>query len=165
MALRFRQHSWISSLDPIASYLRLVCLSGLFIILSAAPAFAENCDLGAGSAIGAPTVVHFDKGGTILNESDKVDLANLAKRYRDHPSIEICLIGQADKEGLAESNERLAKRRIDTAKVILDNNGFAGKPYQIRIRGEAFGDTWIGRMLEDKDLDADRRVEVVIIEH
>ncbi len=125
---------------------------------------AQECKKHSGRTVGTAVVAYFDTGSTKIKKADQASLREFAKQVKDHPSIEICLVGQADKQGNVDANKRLAKRRAEAVRTFLKKNGLAKKTYQIVVRGEAFGDTWLGKLFADTKFKHDRRVEVTAIE-
>jgi outer membrane protein OmpA-like peptidoglycan-associated protein len=115
------------------------------------------------------------RGRTEISPEEQAWLEAEAKRFQSHPSLEVCVIGQADKTGDTELNKKLALERAETVAAFLKEKGLADKKFQVVGRGEAFGDTkdscgeafgdtkdsLLGKVLEG-ELAADRRVEVTI---
>ena len=62
-------------------------------------------------------------------------------------------------------NEKLAKRRAEAVKSYLQGHGLKSEPYQIVVRGEAGGDSWVGKLFSGTKFESDRRVEVTAIEN
>jgi len=129
-------------------------------LLVAAPALAE-CSRTGGN-VSPPTVVKFAVDSTAVDELDRKKLVELAERTRDNPNMKICVIGQADKQGDAAYNEKLALDRAQAVADILAGNGVPRRVLEVSGRGEAFGDTLFGAL---KPADADRRVEVLVIRY
>ncbi len=124
---------------------------------------AKECDKKGGRELSNAVVVYFDTGSVAIKEKDQKALNEFSNQVKEHPSIEICLVGQADNQGDAAMNEKLAKRRAEAVKTYLSGHGLKDKPYQIVVRGEAFGGTWMGKLLKDVKFESDRRVEVTAI--
>ncbi len=130
------------------------------VCMFAAGASADECNKRGGTVINTNPVVYFDTGSTAIKTGDKQQLREFSARVKDNPSIEICLIGQADKQGNAAANKKLSLRRAQSVERYLKANGLKNKPYQLVVRGEAYGDTWIGKLFSSTKFDSDRRVEV-----
>ncbi len=125
----------------------------------AAPALAE-CPRSGGRAA-PPTVVHFDTDSTVIKEQFQRQLVELAERHRGNPNMTVCVIGQADKQGNADYNEKLALRRAEAVADFLEKQGLPRRQFDISSRGEAFGETWFG----NNPAEADRRVEVLVVRY
>ena len=145
--------------------LKLKPATFMFVLLSAcmfaAGAGADECNKRGGTVINTNRVVYFETGSSKINTDDKKRLREFADKVKDNPSVEICLIGQADKQGNAAFNKKLALRRAQAVQRYLKANGLKNKPYQLVVRGEAFGDTWVGKLFGGTKFDSDRRVEVI----
>ena len=125
----------------------------------AAPALAD-CPRSGGNAA-PPTVVHFDTDSTAIKERFRRLLVELAERHRGNPNMKVCVIGQADKQGNADYNEKLALRRAKAVADFLQQQGLPRHQFDISSRGEAFGETWFG----NDPAEADRRVEVLVVRY
>ncbi len=128
-------------------------------LLVATPALAD-CPRSGGNA-GPPTVVHFDTDSTVIKEQFRRYLVELAARHRGNPNLTVCVIGQADKQGNADYNEKLALRRAEAVADFLEKQGLPRRQFDISSRGEAFGETWFG----NNPAEADRRVEVLVVRY
>ncbi len=128
-------------------------------LLVAAPALAD-CPRSGGNA-GPPTVVSFDTDSTVIKERFQRRLVELAEQHRGNPNMRICVIGQADKQGNADYNKKLALRRAKAVADFLEKQGLPRNQFDISSRGEAFGDTWFG----NNPAEADRRVEVLVVRY
>lgn len=139
-------------------------LAACLMVLGAGVADAADCTRPKGLKGQTPHVIKFDPGSVTISPEEQAWLTAEAERFQSHPSLEVCVIGQADKTGDTELNKKLALERAETVAAFLKEKGLGDKKFQVVGRGEAFGDTkdsLIGKLLEG-DLAADRRVEVTI---
>ena len=131
-------------------------------LLAAGTAEAADCTRPKGLTGTTPHVIKFETGSAQISAEDKAWLEAEVARWESNPSLEVCVIGQADKTGDTDFNKKLALERADTVAAFLKEKGLADKTFQVVGRGEAFGDTkdsLLGKILEGTD-PADRRVEV-----
>jgi len=142
-----------------------VLILGLAYAGSAQAQVQMECKKGGGRALSAAVVVYFDTGSVAIKDKGKKALNEFADQVKGNPSIEICLVGQADKQGDAKMNEALAKRRAEAVKSYLQGHGLKNERYQVVVRGEAGGESWLGKMLGGTKFESDRRVEVTAIEN
>lgn len=145
-------------------HLRLACgaLAGV-LVLSTAVAQAADCVRPKSLSGTTPHVINFAEGSTAIPPDQQAWLKEEAERFQSHPSLEVCVIGQADKTGDSELNKKISMERAEAVAGVLKNNGLADKKFQVIGRGEAFGDTkdtFIGKLLEGES-QTDRRVEVI----
>ena len=125
---------------------------------------AADCVRPKGLKGSTPHVIKFETGSTEISPEEQAWLQDQAERFQSHPSLQVCVIGQADKTGDTELNKKIAMERAETVAAFLKEKGLADKTFQVVGRGEAFGDTkesLLGKVLEG-DLAADRRVEVIL---
>lgn len=137
-----------------------VCL----MLVGIGAAEAGDCARPKGLKGSTPHVIKFETGSVEISPEEQAWLQAQAERFQSHPSLEVCVIGQADKTGDTELNKKLALERAEAVAAFLKEKGLADKNFQVVGRGEAFGDTkdsLLGKVLEG-DLAADRRVEVTI---
>lgn len=142
-----------------------VIVWGLAFVGSAHAQSQMECNKRGGRAISTAVVVYFDTGSVAIKDKGKKALNEFADQVKGNPSIEICLVGQADKQGDVKMNEKLAKRRAEAVKSYLQGHGLKSEPYQIVVRGEAGGDSWVGKLFSGTKFESDRRVEVTAIEN
>lgn len=144
---------------PVAA---LSILAALILMLAAAtPARAFQCDGNTSAGVGANSyVVYFDVGQTAINDAGRTELDRAAKQAKATFVQEICIIGQADKQGDKESNRRLAEDRAETVQAYLANRGVKRATMEVAVRGETFGGAGF---LESLVSSNDRRVEVVFL--
>jgi len=131
-------------------------------LLLVGTANATDCKRPKGLKGTTPHVIKFETGSANISPEDKAWLEAEVARWQSNPSLQVCVIGQADKTGDTEFNKKLALERADTVADFLKEKGLADKSFQVVGRGEAFGDTrdsLLGKILEGSD-PADRRVEV-----
>jgi outer membrane protein OmpA-like peptidoglycan-associated protein len=134
------------------------------MVLGTAAAEAADCKRPKGLKGTTPHVIKFETGSVEISPEEQAWLEAQVERFQSHPSLEVCVIGQADKTGDTELNTKLAMERAEAVAAFLKDKGLADKKFQVVGRGEAFGDTkdsLIGKLLEG-ELAADRRVEVTI---
>jgi len=141
---------------------RRLCVAVVACLLAAGAANAADCTRPKGLKGTTPHVIKFDTGSAEISPEEKAWLDAQVARWQSNPSLQVCVIGQADKTGDTEFNKKLAMERADTVAAFLKEKGLADKTFQVVGRGEAFGDTkdsLLGSVLEGAD-PADRRVEV-----
>ncbi len=134
------------------------------VLGAAAAAQAADCVRPKGLKGTTPHVIKFETGSTEISPEEQAWLEAQAKRFQSNPSLEVCVIGQADKTGDTGRNKKLALKRAETVAAFLKEKGLGDKKFQVVGRGEAFGDTkdsLLGQILEG-ELATDRRVEVTI---
>ena len=130
--------------------------------IGTAGAALADCNRQGGTAL-APTVVHFDTDSTVIKKEFKKELNEVAEQNRGNPNMKICIEGQADKQGDAAYNEKLALRRAEAVAAYLEKQGLPRKLFDISTRGEAFGEGLVSGLLGDDKAASDRRVEVLVI--
>jgi len=139
-------------------------LVACLLLVGAGAAEAADCTRPKGLKGTTPHVIKFETGSAQISPEEQAWLADQAERFQSHPSLQVCVIGQADKTGDTEINKKLAMERAETVAAFLKEKGLGDKKFQVVGRGEAFGDTkdsLLGEVLEG-DLATDRRVEVTI---
>ena len=142
----------------------IVAVAACLTVISASATEAADCTRPKGPKGSTPHVIKFETGSAEISPEEQTWLQDQAERFQSHPSLEVCVIGQADKTGDTELNKQLALERAETVAAFLKEKGLGDKKFQVVGRGEAFGDTkdsLIGNLLEG-ELAADRRVEVTI---
>ena len=138
---------------------RLVILSlAAALWLGTASAALADCNRKGGRAL-APTVVHFDTDSTVIKPEFQTALQQVAEQNRGNPNMKICIEGQADQQGNADYNEKLALRRAEAVAAFLEQQGLPRDLFDISTRGEAFGESLFG----NEPAESDRRVEVLVI--
>ncbi len=143
---------------------RILTILACLAVVGASAAQAADCTRPKGLKGQTPHVIKFEIGSAEISPEEQAWLQDQAERFQSHPSLEVCVIGQADKTGDTELNKKLALERAETVAACLKEKGLGDKKFQVVGRGEAFGDTkdsLIGKLLEG-ELSADRRVEVTI---
>ena len=132
-------------------------------LLGANAALADECV--RGNEILATTAVYFEVDSTVIKPETQAQLKDIAQRYASHPSVIACALGQADKTGNADYNKKLALRRAEAVAELMKANGLGKADWQIKSRGESFGDAAALKRLFNDDLafDEDRRVEVMVM--
>ncbi|WP_020591164.1 OmpA family protein [Kiloniella laminariae] len=128
--------------------------------LFAHPAFASpvDCSQPVDKAALVKKVVYFGVGKSGLSTEAKQQLDQLFEVIDGHPSLKICAVGQADKQGNPAANEKLSLKRAESVKSYLTKKGIAKKRIDTVFRGEAYGSASFWSETEDQA--QDRRVEV-----
>ena len=142
--------------------LRVLALTGLLVLSFGNVVAAADCVRPHGNKGTTPHVINFETNSTEISAKEQDWLKSSAKRYEKHPSVQICVLGQADKTGDPEYNKKIALQRAEAVASFLKEHGLADKTFQVIGRGEAFGDTgdsFLGKLIGG-DSQADRRVEV-----
>lgn len=141
---------------------RRLCVAVVACLLAAGAANAADCTRPKGLKGTTPHVIKFETGSDKISPDEQAWLEAQVARWQSNPSLQVCVIGQADKTGDTDFNKTLAMKRAETVAAFLKEKGLADKTFQVVGRGEAFGDTkdsLLGKILEGAD-PADRRVEV-----
>jgi len=140
---------------------RAVLLVGTIGLMAAGAAWAGNsqayrCETAENP--GETHIILFGTGSTRITERERADLIWLAGRAKG--MVDVCVVGQADKQGNEKDNEKLAERRASTVAGLLRAYGVPGEHLVVQARGEAFGDQWLEDFQKQPN---DRRVEVRLI--
>jgi outer membrane protein OmpA-like peptidoglycan-associated protein len=132
-----------------------------FLVFAAGPALAqvqERCPTTGGAATSQPAWVMFDLGSAVLRAADKPVIAKAVQTAKDRQAVKVCLIGQTDKLGSKELNDRLALQRSQAVAAEMIKAGYPGAKIVIATNPEAFGDIKFGGAdAQEKD----RRVTIV----
>ena len=142
----------------------IVAVAACLMMIGASATEAADCKRPTGLKGTTLHAIKFETGSVEISSKDQAWLHAQAERFQSHPSLEVCVIGQADKTGDTEFNKKLALDRAKTVAVFLKEKGLGDKKFQVIGRGEAFGDTkdsLLGTVLEG-EMAADRRVEVIL---
>ena len=133
------------------------------LVLGAGTSYAFNCKVPTGLKGTPRHTINFAVNSADIGAKHKEFLKSSAERYRSNPSVQVCIVGQADKTGDAAYNKKLALERAESVADYLKESGLASKKFQIGGRGEAFGDSssWLLGKITDEDDASDRRVEVI----
>lgn len=147
----------------IATSLRMAAAAFVLMLAGIAPAAADECP--RGNQVLETMVVYFAVNSTDIANADRERLAAAAARLKGNPNLEVCTLGQADKSGNADYNEKLALRRAEAVADALKADGLEDVPFQIKSRGEAFANVGFLKDLFGSSInfDSDRRVEVLFI--
>jgi outer membrane protein OmpA-like peptidoglycan-associated protein len=159
---RFGEEGMMSRLGTLGRRVLPVLGVASLIIFGTGAALAGECKAPTGMRASNPHTIHFETDSTEIGVEDQAWLKAAAERHKEHPSVQVCVLGQADKQGDMEYNKKLALRRAEAVASFLKNNGLGDKTFQIVGRGEAFGDSsdsLLSSVFGDENL-ADRRVEV-----
>ena len=135
----------------------------VMVLIGPRPASAEECVRPRGPDILETTIVYFGFDSAKVSQDAEASLKKIAARLKGHPALEVCSLGQADKSGAADYNEKLALRRAAAVADVLKANGLQGATYQIKSRGESFSDKGVLTKLfgDGVNFENDRRVEVM----
>ena len=145
----------LSLVRPVA----FLCLTAL-LVFYAGTSYASGCKAPAGLKGTERHIVKFAFDSTKIDEKDKNSLKAAAERFKSNPNMQICVLGQADRTGNADYNEKLALDRAEAVAAYLKESGLAGKKFQVVGRGAVFKkDSFLGKILGE-DVTADRRVEI-----
>ena len=141
----------------LAGALAMTALGGLADIAALAATQLE-CKAMAGFNSPPPKVIHFATNSIEITGDYRTQVIEMAQRYAGNPTFLVCLTGQADKQGNAEYNIKLALKRAKAVGDLMVANGIKASQVIARTRGEAFSDAFGGGANE-----ADRRVEIKIL--
>ncbi len=147
-----------------ASCLLLALVIAVGLALSSGAALAQDCKRGPGAQVRTSKVVNFDLNSAEIKPEDQAELRAIAERMAGDPNLNICVLGKTDRSGSADYNKKLALRRAEAVADFLKSAGLKNNTYQVVARGQAYSDdSWIGKLLGDKEKRSDRRVDVVFI--
>ena len=125
--------------------------------LLATPAAAQDaeCDSAARAGQSAVLSVYFDTGKTDIKPAHRTELQRLARvaKYQ----VKVCAIGQADRQGNADANRRLALKRAQAVADLLAHHGVPRSVLVTSSAGEAFGH--FGGNAKAKE---ERRVDILL---
>lgn len=149
----------------------LLCL--VASLLLARPAAAESdvpldCQEGPAAEWPGITVVHFDTGKTKIRAADAQVLDRLAERLDGNDGVQVCIIGQADKQGGEEMNRKLSLARAEAVGQYLAGRGVARRQHLYGWRGEAFGGSDVLGFFDGDEAEGeqkDRRVEIFVVHY
>jgi len=140
---------------------RVFFIAGTVGLMAAGAAWAGNSQAYRCEMAEPPEethIIYFGTGSTKITERERADLIWLADRAKG--MVDVCVIGQADKQGAESFNLKLAERRAATVAGLLKAYGVADEHLVVQARGEAFGDEWLKDFVKQP---ADRRVEVRLL--
>lgn len=149
-------------------------LLGAVAALSFATAAAANSDVpldcqeGPAAEWPAITVVHFDTGKTRIRPDDAEALDRLAGRLAGNGGVQVCIIGQADKQGGEEMNRKLSLARAEAVGQYLAGRGVPQRQHLYGWRGEAFGGSDVFGLFDGDEAAGeqdDRRVEIFVVHY
>lgn len=122
-----------------------------------AQAWADQCRENVDNIIDEEFWIYFHSAGTELSEEaiERIDRAHRFARARDVEQI--CITGQASKEGNAKANLALARARAEAVGEAFVQRGWRRDQIAIKAKGEAWG--FMSRLLTS-DAAPDRRVVV-----
>ena len=125
---------------------------------------ANDCVRPAGGKAHPARVIPFDLNSTEINATSQGQLNDLAMRFKGNKSLDICVIGRADRSGDQGYNEELAMKRANAVADFLKSAGLKSK-YQIISAGQPYSDdSWLGKLIGSGEKQGDRRVEVIVME-
>ena len=136
-------------------------LAGSLVLFLATPSFAQTQGRCPTGSVGnsQPVWVLFDLGSAVVRQADKPKIAEAVATARNRQAVSVCLVGQTDKLGSKEANDKLALARSQAVAAEMIRVGYPGNKIVIATNPEAFGD-----MLNLGSRDAqekDRRVTIV----
>jgi len=132
-------------------------LSVAFMASSPAQAWADKCRNNVDAQIDDEYRIYFHTSGNELSEEAirRIDRAHSIASARDVKQI--CIVGQASKEGNAKRNANLAYGRAEAVANQFVARGWRRDQIVVRSKGESWG--FMTDWLTD-DSGADRRVDV-----
>ncbi|KLN62190.1 hypothetical protein WH96_01280 [Kiloniella spongiae] len=137
-------------------------VSGVFVLggsISSAVSSPVDCSVPVDQSPLVTKVIYFEVGQSSLSKKAQKKIDDLFNVIDGHPSLKICAIGQADKQGDPDANKKLSLKRAQSAKNYLIKKGIAKKRIETVFRGEAYGSFSLWGSGEKAD--EDRRVEVI----
>jgi len=145
----------LSLVRPVA----FLCLTA-FLVFYAGPSYASGCKAPPGLKGTERHIINFAVNSTEIDADDQKSLEAAAARFKSHPSLQVCVLGQSDRTGNADYNKKLAQDRAEAVAAYLKESGLADKKFQVVSRGAVFKkDSFLGNILGE-DVAADRRVEI-----
>ncbi|MFD2204214.1 OmpA family protein [Kiloniella antarctica] len=126
--------------------------------ISSVSASAINCSQTLDHTPIIKKVIYFETGQTALSTEARKQIDQLVDVVTGNPSLKICAVGQADKEGDPDANKKLSLKRAESAKSYLIKKGIEKKRVETVFRGEAYGGFSFWGAADKKD--EDRRVEI-----
>lgn len=127
-------------------------------VARAAEPYDAACDAAPEYGQSVPLIVTgFETGSAAVPANQEGDIRAFAGTLPSGTTI--CIVGQADKRGPVDLNDRLAMNRARAVAARLIGAGVAPQNLSVSSRAEAFGDTapsWLW-------FDGSRRVEVVAL--
>ncbi len=93
------------------SLIRLVgflCLTAL-LVFNAGTSYASGCIAPTGLKGTERHIINFAINSTEISAKDQTSLKAAAERFKSHPSLQVCVLGQADRTGNADYNKKLAQ--------------------------------------------------------
>ncbi len=125
---------------------------------------ANDCVRPAGGKAHPAKVVPFEINSAEINAASKAGLKEIAARFDGNKSLDICIIGRADRSGDQGYNQELAMKRATAVADFLKSAGLKSK-YQVISAGQPYGDdSWLGKLIGSGEKQGDRRVEVIVME-
>jgi outer membrane protein OmpA-like peptidoglycan-associated protein len=138
-----------------------LCLTAV-LVFYAGTSYASGCKAPPGLKGTERHIVKFAINSTEITAKDQTSLKAAAERFKSHPSLQICVLGQSDRTGNADYNKKLAQERAEAVAAYLKESGLADKKFQVVSRGAVFTgstDSFLGKLIGE-DVAADRRVEI-----
>ncbi|PIW29741.1 MAG: hypothetical protein COW30_04180 [Rhodospirillales bacterium CG15_BIG_FIL_POST_REV_8_21_14_020_66_15] len=122
----------------------------------AAEPFDAACETDPGRSRPAMLIVTgFETGSSAVPANREADIQAFARGLA--PGVKVCVVGQADKRGPVDLNDRLAMNRARAVAARLIGAGIEPRDLSLSSRAEAFGDAapdWLW-------FSGSRRVEVI----
>ena len=141
--------------------MRLAILAFATAFVSLGPAAAQTTGKCTRSSVAEqwpnPTIVQFDTGKTAIKPEYQKQIVETAKLAKDHYIQQVCVTGAADKQGNAESNQKLSLARAQAVAAELKKQGVDPRTITIQGAGEPGGQIASGF---NNAATADRRVEI-----
>lgn len=128
----------------------------------------DSCKMGKRDLLGLSKearTVYFDFNKSSIRASEKAKLDSLVKAIKGSKEVSsVDIVGFADRIGGNSYNDRLSKKRAQSVKSYLWNNGVKTRKVDLKGLGEKTSVTKCDDKLKHKDLvaclAADRRVEI-----
>lgn len=96
--------------------------SSVFVVgltISSAMSSPVDCSVPVDQNPLVKKVIYFEVGQSSLSKKAQKKIDDLFDVVDGHPSLKICAIGQADKQGDPEANKKLSLKRAQSAKDYL----------------------------------------------
>ena len=154
--------------NPSREIRRGVLFAGALLLsfgIGQAAMAAQDCVRPAGGKAHPVRVIPFDLNSAQINQTSQGQLTDLADRFKGHKSLDICVIGRADRSGDAGYNKELAMKRANAVADFLKQSGLDKSKYQVISAGQPYSDeSWLGKLIGSGEKQGDRRVEVIVME-
>ncbi|MDO5972390.1 OmpA family protein [Flavivirga aquimarina] len=108
--------------------------------------------------------IYFDFNKWRVKEESFISLNKIIKVLKEHPEMNLVINAHTDNKGRDSYNLNLSKKRAASAVTYLINNGISKNRLQSKGYGETKPKIDCNNTCTDEDLQANRRVEFVILE-